>query len=79
MQPSLPAHPAALPAHPADAEGRYQLYLRRGNIQAGLPELRGVGVAQDIPDGTGTSRSDQLAGRLGIPPISHGQMSPNRA
>jgi len=44
--------PAELAVHPADGEGRHELYLMCDDIQATLAELRakGVEVARDVTD-----------------------------
>ncbi len=44
--------PAELAVHPADGQGRHELYLMCDNIQATLAELRdkGVEVARDVSD-----------------------------
>jgi catechol 2,3-dioxygenase-like lactoylglutathione lyase family enzyme len=44
--------PAELAIHPADGEGRHQLYLMCDDIHATLAELQGKGaeVAQDVSD-----------------------------
>jgi catechol 2,3-dioxygenase-like lactoylglutathione lyase family enzyme len=44
--------PAELAVHPADGEGRHELYLMCDDIQATLGELRdkGVEVARDVAD-----------------------------
>ena len=44
--------PAELAVHPADGEGRHELYLMCDNIQATLGELKGKGVevARDVSD-----------------------------
>jgi len=44
--------PAELAVHPADGEGRHELYLMCDDIHATLAELRGKGaeVAQDVSD-----------------------------
>jgi len=44
--------PAELAVHPADGEGRHELYLMCDDINATLAELRGKGaeVAQDVSD-----------------------------
>jgi predicted enzyme related to lactoylglutathione lyase len=44
--------PAELAVHPADGEGRLELYLMCDDIHATLAELRGKGaeVAQDVSD-----------------------------
>jgi len=44
--------PAELAVHPADGEGRHELYLMCDDIQATLAELRGKGaeIAQDVTD-----------------------------
>jgi catechol 2,3-dioxygenase-like lactoylglutathione lyase family enzyme len=44
--------PAELAVHPADGEGRHELYLMCDNIQATLAELKGQGVevARDVSD-----------------------------
>ncbi len=44
--------PAELAVHPADSDGRHELYLMCDDIQGTLAELRskGVAVARDISD-----------------------------
>ncbi len=44
--------PAELAVHPADGQGRHELYLMCDDIQATLAELRdeGVEVARDVSD-----------------------------
>jgi len=44
--------PAELAVHPADGDGRHELYLMCDDIHATLAELRGKGaeVAQDVSD-----------------------------
>jgi predicted enzyme related to lactoylglutathione lyase len=44
--------PAELAVHPADGDGRHELYLMCDDIHATLAELRGkgVGVARDVTD-----------------------------
>jgi catechol 2,3-dioxygenase-like lactoylglutathione lyase family enzyme len=44
--------PAELAVHPADGDGRHELYLMCDDIQATLAELRGKGVevARDVTD-----------------------------
>ena len=44
--------PAELAVHPADGDGRHELYLMCDDIQATLAELRdkGVEVARDVSD-----------------------------
>jgi len=44
--------PAELAVHPADGDGRHELYLMCDDIQATLAELRdkGVEVARDVTD-----------------------------
>ena len=44
--------PAELAVHPADGEGRHELYLMCDDIQAALAELRAKGaeVARDVAD-----------------------------
>ena len=44
--------PAELAVHPADGDGRHELYLMCDDIHATLAELRakGVGVARDVSD-----------------------------
>lgn len=46
------APPAELAVHPADGEGRHQLYLMCDDIQATLADLRdkGVEIARDVSD-----------------------------
>jgi catechol 2,3-dioxygenase-like lactoylglutathione lyase family enzyme len=71
--------PAELAVHPADGDGRHELYLMCDDIHATLAELRdkGVEMARDVSDqGWGLLASIRLPDGEELPSMSPGTVLP---